>query len=189
MKICEAQANELCEKIIYSLLNWPVLKHALQSGGVERKAQGVIAEALEKFISGVDSGKYILPEYRCIDFSVVDSVTGGAYLNVDTVFEVKTNYAAQLREINTRLPSSLDQVREYSKLVSAENAYVIYIIFAPFQEPLPPRIHRDIGWGYWNQPLNRAIDVIDQLVQKEPIKILGHFASGDLYCALFDGSN
>lgn len=197
MLLSQFQANALCRKVVDSLLDWPVLIQALQSGGLEIKARGVIGAALEDFLVANEfDGLHVLPEYRGIDFAVIAPDVGGSFLNVDTVFEVKTNYASQTVEISNRLPSAISQAYRYLDRVSAQDAYVLYIISAPTARGvglgnIPERL-RDAGWVYWNSSIACAIEGVEDLVKECDSQIIGYASSDEqeplLYCVLIRGS-
>jgi hypothetical protein len=176
------------------LARWPALKAALQSGGLEVKATGLIAVALEELAARNDL--LVLREYKQIDFAlIVPRTVGEPQLTVDTVIEVKFNYAQQLGEIRARLPDAVDQADRYRRMVSAQSAYVLYLVAAPFLERMPPH-PRDSGWRYWQPPQNgklaleEAVKVIDASAQEVNAPIPGRQSHEHdrqhLYCALLE---
>jgi hypothetical protein len=192
--ISAEQATTFCCRQITLLAEWPSLEAALQSGGLEVKATGLIGAALEELAA--KDNLLVLREYKQIDFALIARRSvGEPQLTVDTVIEVKFNYAQQLGEIKARLPDAIEQADRYRRMVSAKSAYVLYLVAAPFLELIPP-CPRDSGWRYWHSlqddisPLQIAIDEIDTSAHEASAHILGHklyeHDRRDLYCALVE---
>ena len=136
----------------------------------------------------------VLQEYRGIDFVLFDSKSiSNARLAVDTVIEVKSNYATQVTEIQNRIPLAQIQANDYLTDVNAHHAYVLYLVAAPCinQKPKPPC---DNGWRYWNSPcpataMQIAINNIGLSAGSADMVILGNASNGQdqlLYCALLE---
>lgn len=189
MHISKEQALDLCRNLADSLAKWGALDSALQSGGLEEKATGIIIAQLEAVAK--NENLLVLPEYKKIDYAFIVRNHSHSRLNVDTVIEVKFNYASQLNEIRNRLPSAINQANGYQQTVSAKNAYVVYIIAAPYVDNLPPH-PRDSGWGYWNRPMIDAIKIVQQSTEQGTNELLLGDAQTEenpqLYCALFECS-
>ncbi len=192
--ISAEQATTLCCRQIALLAEWAALNAALQSGGLEVKATGLIGAALEEF--AIKENLLVLREYKQIDFALISRRTvGDPQLTVDTVIEVKFNYAQQLGEIRARLPDAMEQADRYRIMVRAKSAYVLYLVAAPFLERIPLN-PRDSGWRYWHPlqndvpPLQIAIDEICTSAREANAHILGHQSHEHdrrhLYCALLE---
>ena len=182
MPISEYQAQELCNDVVYSLVNWPSLLAALQSGGLEVKGSALISSALDKL---AHQCKLInLKEYEDADFVFIkpNSILT-AIVDVEIVIEVKFNYARQIGRIQTRLHAAAKQARRYQKAVNASEAYVLYFVAAPQIEKLPPD-PRDNGWRYWNSPIKDANNALRKSVDEERIQIVG-FAVSELGVPIF----
>lgn len=182
----QEEANRLCSRILVSLSEWRALVPALQSGGVERKMSAPVQEALCEFQNLV-----VLPEYRQIDYALIEEGFEGARLKVDTAFEFKFNYASQISEICSRIPSAIDQVTGYKDEVKAKHAFVLYVIAAPFANKLPSH-RRDAGWGYWNKPLAAAISAVHEYSvidgRNRLLSDASHIGVVHLYCAMLDAT-
>jgi hypothetical protein len=63
MRIYKSAAQRLCEAIIRSIVTWQALEAALQSGGVEQKARGRFANAVESWLRVEGMPFLVLPEY------------------------------------------------------------------------------------------------------------------------------
>lgn len=193
MKISKQQATAICCEVIKALENWPALPAALQSGGLEEKATSRITLAIEKWLASSSSQLLVLPQYGKIDFALVNqkSVLGGE-LRVDTVIEVKFNYATQARpQIQTRLPRARAQALNYLTQTNAKNAYVLYFVAAPCIHQLPPA-PLDSGWRYWCRSdamaaMREAIKAIGSPARSKTSATLGEALNSReplLYCAL-----
>ena len=181
-----SETNKLCAQIVSSLVGWRALLPALQSGGVERKMSAPIQKALAEFQEFI-----VLPEYRQIDYALIDNSSDCARIKVDTAIECKFNYASQIGEIYSRLPSAIEQVAGYKKDVNSNHACVIYVIAAPYSKSVPPH-PRDSGWGYWNRPLQDAILAVHEssLIngKNRLLSEATHIGDVSLYCALIDAT-
>jgi hypothetical protein len=168
MKINRGRAEELCEGICKSLATWDVVRAVVQCGALEDKARGRFADAITKWLKAGERDLLVLPEYRPplkkmrkhIDFALVrkDSI-GKPVLKVDTIFEVKCNYASQITDSTevvgelSRVKKAISQVGTYKTLVKADAAYLIYVITdcrlsdTDFKKVMPKR--HDNGWKYY----------------------------------------
>lgn len=185
--IGDQEAKELCQDVIDLLANWPALGPALQSGGLEVKASGIVCTALEKFAKR--SNLVVLREYQHIDFALIEPDTmPRSQLEVATVIEAKFNYAQQCGEIKARLPAAVAQAQNYRRRVNASFAYVLYFVAAPKVNKIPAH-PRDSGWGYWNAELQGAIDSVQAAATDSGVRMsagVSHSGSQPLYCALLD---
>jgi hypothetical protein len=185
--IRDEEAKEICEDVVDLLATWPALAPALQSGGLEIKASGIICTALEAFAR--KSGLVVLREYEHIDFALIEpGKSSRSRLEVTTVVEAKFNYAQQCGEIRGRLPAAIAQAQNYRQRVNADFAYVLYFVAAPEEEVIPPH-PRDSGWGYWNGKLQPAVDAVHTAVAESGVRLLAeHSRVGlhSLYCTLVD---
>ena len=209
MPITVREANTLCADVVDSMAAWPTLYTAMQSGGFEKNGTYIINKSLEKLVTSRNaanapgvSDSIILREYRQIDYAIITSTIAQQKLSVETVIEVKCNYAYQLGEITARVPGGINQACGYCQEEAvAADAYVLYFVAAPYINalPLPPR---NAGWRYWGTPLRPAmlqpaIDVMRIAVNAAGATIIGEasaYASvlgippvgvnPNLYCAL-----
>jgi hypothetical protein len=185
--IGDQEAKELCQDVIDSLASWPALGPALQSGGLEVKASGIICTALEKLAK--KSNLVVLREYQHIDFALIEpDAIPRSHLEVATVVEAKFNYAQQCGEIKARLPAAVTQAQNYRRRVNASFAYVLYFVAAPKVNEIPAH-PRDRGWGYWNSELHGAIDTVHAATADSGVRLLAgvsHAGSQPLYCGLLD---
>ncbi len=196
--ISELEANELCECIVQRMSAWGALDAALQSGGLEQKANHLIASALEGLAA--KHASLLLREYRHADFVfVVPDAMVRATLNVRTVVEIKFNYARQTSEILNRVPDALEQAARYRRTFEAEYAYVLYLVAAPAIENVPsPRHPRDSGWGYWDRSpvvaettLQEAINALEEAAETSGSQVRGSATGGGptmLYAALLQAN-
>ncbi len=147
MEISQGSASHLCERLIKSLIEWPSLHAALQSGGLEVKASNQIHDAIQKLLPNAESKHLLIREYRGIDYAIIhrDSI-GQARLKVAAAIEVKFNFASQAI-MRTRVTDAIAQVLRYREKVSADSAYVLYFIVSP-SSPITED-GRDSGWKYW----------------------------------------
>jgi hypothetical protein len=183
--ITQDDGNRMCQDVIGSLLAWPALNAALQSGGLEVKASGRIEAILE--IVATKQQHVVLREYQHIDFAIISpSSISQSRLQVASVIEVKFNYAQQIGEIVARAPEAIIQANNYRKMIDAANAYVLYFLAAP-QIDLRPSDPRDGGWRYWNSPIGVAKDALRASAVEAGAAIVGESPVDDrglLYCAL-----
>jgi len=193
MEVTEVQAVSLCDKVIDLLSKWPARYAAVQGGGLEEKSTHHVGSALEGWLVENNLRLHVMREYRKIDFALITPTWDQSRLAVDTVIEVKFNYAVQSTEIVNRVPLALAQASRYRAKVSADDAYVLYLIAAP-QSPSIPRPVRDSGWEYWElggaeKTLAAAVENLAAAAGKASSKVLGQ-AKRDLdphcgfYCAL-----
>jgi hypothetical protein len=185
--INQEQAQALCVEVVDSLGAWPSLHAALQSGGLEVKASGIVSAAATTL--GRVTNKLVLREYEHIDIVlIVPESVGSASLDVDTVLEVKFNYARQTGEIDARLPYAVNQANRYRNIVGANCAYVLYFIAAPHSDEIPIG-PRDSGWGYWNGTMAPAVDHVRESAIGANSLLLAEYAREapvQLYCALIE---
>ncbi len=183
--IAELEAETLCEALIASLSAWPALGAALQSGGLEMKAASVVESAMQTLTSR--NSRVVLREYNHADFVLIEPThIATAKLNIDTVIEVKFNYARQLVEIAARLPNAINQANAYRSAMRAKCAYVLYFVAAPSLGAIPGD-PRDTGWIYWNYPLNNAVDEVNRAAERAHAEIAGRATCErpyPLYCVL-----
>jgi hypothetical protein len=158
----------LCQEIVDELESWSSLPAALQSGGIEKKAAGIINRCLE---TAAGKELAVLPEYRKADFVFVSKNFGRPRLDVKTVIEVKFNYARQISEIRRRVRSAKGQVNRYREELSPTFTYLLYLIAAPFSNSIP-RVNRNSGWRYWNSPLDDAVKALRQVAEIEICSIV-----------------
>lgn len=171
MTISSDEAKNICIKVLKALDAWPELNIALQCGGLERKAIGVISSAISDEI--YKKNLFLIQEYRFIDIAAIKSSSEFMpTLEVEFLFEVKFNYAKQSSEIKNRLCLAVDQATRYAKKVRARNAYILYFIAAPYSSKIPPKPH-DSGWPYWNHPLDVGVKAFENEANLKGIKILG----------------
>lgn len=189
MIITKVQANELCESVVKSIANWPAVSAALQSGGLEEKARGRFASAIEDWLQESKEKLLVLPEYRKIDFALIHDVEiQQGQLSVDTVIEVKFNYATQApNEMVRRVPKGIRQAIDYRDKVAARNAYVLYLVAAPSIAERPETPH-DTGWRYWGQAnLEIAKSAIQDSILNSNATLIGQFEKTQthlFYCCL-----
>lgn len=185
--ISDQEAQEICNDVLERLSKWPALAPALQSGGLEVKASGIVCNALERFSE--KSGSVVLREYEHMDFALINPRTvPGSRLDVGAVVEAKFNYARQCGEIRARLPAAVVQAEGYRQRFKAAFAYVLYLVAAPEIKEIPQH-PRDSGWGYWNGKLQTAIDATHAATTEAGVRILAeasHASAHPLYCALIE---
>lgn len=174
MKINNAQGKALCDEVIASLVAWPDLWAALQSGGLEESARGCIGAGIHNWLNklGEPASKLlVVPEHKHIDFALVDPASvGQPRLDVVTILEVKFNYASQIKVITNRLPEAACQAKTYSEKVgmNGNNAYVLYFVASPSSALIPTKKEdRDSAWQHWtNRPaMDKALDTIASAAQ------------------------
>ena len=213
MVVTKKQADHLCSEVVNSLAGWSALSAVMQSGGLEEKATGLISNALENLTNVINAADgtnlIVMREYRRdrskIDFAMIIPSIGQPLLNVDTIIEVKSNYAWQCGLISGRTRNGVNQANCYRKIIGeAKDAYVLYFVAAPYIDitignniMAMPGPQRDTGWGYWNRPLQLAINAIIGGAAAAGANILGEASAyarilgvpptgvdPNLYCAL-----
>lgn len=191
----------MCKMVGNSFSTWPAYRAALQCGGLEIRGRGRLASAIERWIRRRRRRLLVVPEYRIvvpgnapsrrlIDLAAVfpTSEICESCLEVDTVFEVKSNYASQSSnrkgrgEIARRLESGLKQADAYKKAVGAKSAFLLYIVTEPRCIERPPQ-PRDAGWRHWRQAeeaslMNQAITTVENASGQR--KIIGRSKSGQI---------
>jgi hypothetical protein len=143
MKISQAQAKDLCKGVCWWLKSWPAIRAALQCGAIEDKARGQLSDAISAWLAAKRHDLLVLPEYRPplkkkrkhIDFALVEETSvGSPTLTIDTIFEVKFNYASQIPDSYkvvgelSRVKAAITQAKVYKKSVKANGAYLIYLV-------------------------------------------------------------
>jgi len=196
MRINKPGAHRLCRAVIRSIVTWRALDAALQSGGVEQKARGRFANAVESWLQAEGKPFLVLPEYRrsrhLIDLAVVDhrSVTR-EHLVVKSLFEVKFNYASQCNaedggEIRRRVVYAVAQARNYETTVQADSAFVLYLIAAPTTKNRPPLGECDTGWKYFRESTEPYMtDATRALRGSDLHEVLGEYSIRDATRALY----
>lgn len=195
MEFTPTTAAELCQQIVLDLSDWPSLEAALQEGGFEQKSAGRIEAVIEAWIHRSDL--LVLRDVKVpgIDRARMDIVladkhsVGNPLLSIDSIFELKTNYAGQSSAIRSRLApagknSAIAQVIGYKSnglIPGKKDAYVLYTITQlPF--PTIPNIHpRSPGWSNGTTPLANGIATLRAAAGP---KLLGESTGAYVYCAL-----
>lgn len=200
MDLTRESATDLCRQVVLHLVQWPAFPAVLQVGGIETRASSRILLALEKWLGDQHvTDLVVVPEYRLssapptdettdnrvlkaadqlrgrIDyaFARADSV-GSAFLKVDTVLEVKSNYLCQA-DLRTRPLAACKQARAYAQRCEARDAYVLYVVASAVGEA--PDGPRDAGWRYFRVvPPDVAAD---SPIAAKGTQVLGCFPRGD----------
>lgn len=200
MKINESQADQLCQDIVNDLHSWPSLMAALQEGGFEAKTDGRIEMVVDNWQNRLNgNGQFgVLRDVKLpgssrdrMDLVIYDkNSVGNPLLAIDAIFEIKTNYARQVSEIQDRLGpgsrSAIAQLQRYLRcpqLVSANNlcGYIIYTVTElPFQS-IPKVSPRSPGFGNGYFPLKNGVAA---LIGVAGANLLGECCGRYVYCAL-----
>lgn len=197
MNISTSQAQNLCQSIITDLNAWPSLLASLQEGGFEDKSTGRIERVLETWNTDPALGvlnHVKLPGTSRARMDLVlfeNSSVGQPLLTIDTIFELKTNYARQKGEIHKRLAlsgtgSAIEQVQRYQKSTypNAKHAYVLYTITEMPISPIPASIPQSPGYANGNTPLIVGINQLKNEVTANGLTLLGDATGTHVYCAL-----
>jgi hypothetical protein len=197
MIITPPQAIGLCQRIITDLHAWPSLLAALQEGGFEDKSAGRIEQVLAQWSLSPELG--VLSNVKLpgtsrerMDLVLFESVSvGNSLLTIDTIFELKTNYARQSTEIVKRLApsgviSAIAQVQRYQQSAhpGAKNGYVLYTITEMPIFPIPAATPRSPGYANGNTPLINGITQLRNEVATNGLNLLGEATGAHVYCAL-----
>jgi hypothetical protein len=199
--------------IVENTTSWRSFRAVLQSGGPETAFTGRIESAIDEWLLSEPLEKDATERLICvpqhkgvgvggIDFALCKPLSGGEpvpRLTVKKVFEVKSNYASQLGELNGRpnpicreqLPRLMQgaiQARNYARHHDNASAYVLYIL-AKGAGTVPEHPLRDRGWRWWSDAANLQ-EAINQLEASALLHagadLKGRFVSNDDFsCHLF----
>jgi hypothetical protein len=200
MKLSPAQAQDLCERIINDLIRWPSLSAALQEGGFEDKTAGRIEQVMERWNPDPNKlgvlGHVKLPIVgQRMDLVLYErSSVGAPLLSIDTIFELKTNYAGQKYWINKTLArlgngSAIQQVQTYqaSGHLGSKDGYVLYTITElPYPAPKPKVSPCSPGYANAGKPLQTGIDTFVNAITHNGLTLLGHATGKHVFCALIE---
>lgn len=130
MILTASQAHSFCALLTGSLRQQEdVLAAALQAAGCERKMEGWVQRGMESWLASNAKHLICLTEYRQLDFVFVErSSVGSSYLEVNTMFEAKFNYASQTGELSGRAVKAADQLRRYQTSHTRADAYLLYVV-------------------------------------------------------------
>jgi hypothetical protein len=181
--------NLFCLTLLESLSKWDSLYTALQTGGLERKASSLIEGALKSHLA---DNNLVLRELRCdngiVDYSLIDKKSVlKPRVKVQSIIEVKFNYAKQTKEIISRLKKGAEQILHYNESLQAKKGMLLYIIAAPEHNPLPKN-DCDAGWRYWQEiGADEALTSAARLCTDSTIgKLIGSAKRGDLAIILIE---
>lgn len=218
MDISKPRAKALCKLIIKYLEAWPALDAALQEGGFEQKAASRVELAVERWIGALEKrgktaddekllvlrdvkvpGTHEDPHRDRMDLVLVkkDSV-GKALLKIDTLFEIKTNYAHQKNSwIQYTLKpkgkkSAFEQVKKYKRIFSGfdatrnwePGAYLLYLITALPSTVIPHERPRSPGWANGNTPLSAGKTALSAALKGATPLGTAEDKNARVYCAL-----
>lgn len=198
----------LPKMVVDALCAWPSLEAALQCGGLEYSAAVPIGGAIEAAV-GLDRSLVCVREYKIrneknpkrngrlrIDYAVATVMSvGRPTLKIRDVIEVKFNYAKQICDIKRRLESGMQQAALYKNIVKATNAYLLFVVAAPYSHQLPDKTKSEVdpGWRYWDGKMSveNVLDLAPQIFDHH-VKPLAIWQSkvdcSQIICAVFNAA-
>ncbi|WP_273430571.1 hypothetical protein [Chitinibacter tainanensis] len=158
----------------------------MQEGGFEDKTAGRIEQVMARW--NPDSNKLgvlghvkVPTDRRRMDLVLYErSSVGQQLLSIDTIVELKTNYAGQKGEIQKRLAlngkgSAIEQVQKYqaSSHPGSKDGYVLYTITElPF--PAPKVTPCSPGFANAGTPLHAGVTTFMNAIRHNRLTLLGH---------------
>lgn len=129
---------------------------------------------------------------------IKESSVGKAMLEIDTLFEIKTNYAHQKNSwIQYTLKpegekSAFEQVKKYKRIFRGfettknwdPDAYLLYLITALPSTVIPHERPRSPGWANGNTPLSAGVTAMSEALNGATPLGKAEDKNARVYCAL-----